>query len=193
VKEELLRMLRNKTGISYTSLERDLQNAKSEPILEEQQDITQTKIAETASGTDKQVKAIRFILAAKLFSVPYALDFSLKELPVTNETHKEIVAYITEREEKGERIRPSELLEVIDGNNEELGAIFNLNYDDKLTGATAQRFFEDSVKSITQETLDKQIALYTASYEAETDADKKKQWAQKIAECMQKKKKLNKK
>jgi hypothetical protein len=144
----------------------------------------QTKIVETASGTDKQVKALRFILAAKLFSAPYATSLDLRSIPITDETHKEIAAYIIEREQASERIRPSELFEILTEDCAELNAILDLNYDDKLTGKTAERFFKDSVLAVKKEALDKELALYNANYAAETDEEKKKMWAQKIVDCV---------
>ena len=194
VKEELLRSLRDKTGISYHALERDLQTIQQEPDgdTEEKKDVLQTKISETAFGTDKQVKAIRFILAAKLFSAPYATDLTLSELPLKDETHKEIAEYILGREKAGERIRPSELFEIIDEDSAELNAILDLNYDDKLTGATAERFFRDSVRALKDEAIEREIAFYNAQYSKETDEEKKKEYAKKIVECVQRRSKLKK-
>lgn len=60
-KEDLLKKLRDKTEISYQSLERDLNNLPAEKQLE----IAVPPPSE--AGTDKYKKAVRFILAAKLF------------------------------------------------------------------------------------------------------------------------------
>lgn len=60
-KEDLLKKLRDKTGITYQSLERDLQNLPAES--------RQTEMhlpPPSEAGTDKYKKAARFILAAKL-------------------------------------------------------------------------------------------------------------------------------
>ncbi|MBQ8291779.1 MAG: DNA primase, partial [Clostridia bacterium] len=58
VKEELLKHLRDKTGISYHALERDLQAAAKESKNTETVETPQARITETAPGTDKQRKAI---------------------------------------------------------------------------------------------------------------------------------------
>lgn len=70
-KEDLLKKLRDKTEISYQSLERDLNNLPAEKQLE----IAVPPPSE--AGTDKYKKAARFILAAKLFSAPYAENYTL--------------------------------------------------------------------------------------------------------------------
>ena len=195
VKEELLRSLRDKTGISYHALERDMQNLSAEEKSDETQekrDVLQTKITETASSADKQIKALRFILAAKLFSAPYAKELDLSTLPVRNETHKQIAEYIRERETAGERIRPSELFELLDEDSAELNAILDLNYDDKLTGSVAERFFKDSIRTLQNEQIEREIAYYNNLYSTETDTEKKKEYAQKIGDCVNRKSKLKK-
>ena len=185
VKEELLKGLRDKTGISYHALERDLKSLSAEkPTLEVA--LIKEQISEAASGADKKAKALRFVLAAKLFSAPYAKDCNLRELALTDEAHIVIAQYILERENAGQKIRPGELFEVLDEDCPELNAILDLNYEDKLTGEVAQRFFEDSVKTLQRERLEMEISRLNKLYGEETDEGKRKEIARQIAECMRK-------
>ncbi len=185
VREDLLKKIRDKTGVTYHALERDLQNTKVETPQAEN-DRQKEQIAETASGADKRVKAFRFILAAKLFSAPYAKDCNLKELPLTDETHIVISDYIVGCETEGVRIRPSSLFEVLSEDCPELNAILDLNYGDKLSGPIAQRFFADSVRTLQKERLETEIASLNKQYTAETDDSKRKEIARSIAENMRK-------
>lgn len=194
VKEELLRKLRDKTGVSYTALERDLQSVqkgvppeKLAPAVQEQ-----TRIAETASGADKLVKAMRFILAAKLFSMPYAKGLDLQTLRFADATHQIIGQYVMAREKAGERIRPSELFELLEEDSVELNEIFNFNYEDKLSGEVGQRFFEDSVKTLQLEQIDRQIAEYTAGLKEQSDTAKRKEIMLKIAQLTKERNQLKK-
>jgi DNA primase len=191
-KEELLKKLRDKTNVSYSALERDLQNVKSE-TEEAEEEKPQEKLAEAAAGTDKQQKAKRFILAAKLFSAPYAKEFSVDELPLTDETHILIARYISEHESCGERIRPSELFELLDENSAEFNAILDLNYGERLSGETAERFFADSVKTLRMESVEKQIAECNAQYASTTDIDERKKISAKLLSLVQKQKELKRK
>ncbi len=191
VKEELLKKLRDRTGITYHALERDLRNVSKEPAKAEFT-LPQERFAETAAGTDKQRKAIRFILAAKLFGAPYATEFDLRELALSNEAHQAVAEYILSREEKGEKIRPSELFEILEEDCEELNEILDLNYGDKLTGEVAARFFLDSVKTLQRERIEGDIARYTAAYNQETDEEKRKEIAKKLSVSIQKRNALKK-
>ena len=192
VKEELLKKLRDKTNVSYSALERDLQNAKSE-TEEREEETPKEKLAEAAAGTDKQQKAKRFILAAKLFSAPYAKELSVDELPLTDETHIIIARYISEHESKGERIRPSELFELLDENSAEFNAILDLNYGERLSGETAERFFADSVKTLRLEAIEKQIAECNAQYARAMDVNERKKISAKLLALVQKQKELKRK
>ncbi len=191
VREELLKKLRDKTGVSYSALERDLQNVKLDAV--EELPPAKEQIAEAAAGTDKQQKAKRFILAAKLFSAPYAREVSLDELPFGDETHILIAGYIAEQEEKGERVRPSELFERLGENSEEFNAILDLNYKDKLEGEVAERFFKDSVKALRLEMLERAIADCNESYVKERDVEKRKEISKTLQALVLKQKELKRK
>ena len=192
LKEELLKRLSGKAGVSYAALERDLESVKGSPEDEEAPPKTE-RLAEAEAGTDKQRKAKRFILAAKLFSAPYASGISLDELPFNDTTHIIIAGYIAEREASGERIRPSELFELLDEDCEEFNAILDLNYGDKLTGEIAEQFFKDSVKTLKLEMVEEAIAQCNAQYVKETDLEKRKEISKTLQALVSKQKELKRK
>ena len=190
-REVLLKKIRDLTGITYHSLERDLQSVKKETSAPEPQ-VLKERIVETAAGTDKQQKAKRFILAAKLFSAPYAEDLAVAELPLKDETHIIVANYIAERESKGERIRPSELFELLDENCAEFNAILDLNYGDKLVGDVAERFFNDSLKTLKKEAIEEEIAKLNQAYANATEESERREIARQLSVCIQKRNALKK-
>ena len=191
IKEELLKKLRDKAGVSYHSLERDLQGIKTEQKNAVQ--TPQVKISETSATGDKRTKAIRFILAAKLFSMPYAKDCDVSQLELSDEAHIVVAQYIREREEAGERIRPSELFELLEEGSKELNEILDLNYEDKLSGEIAERFFEDSLRVVELEDIETEIQRLNARYNTETDDKSRKEIATRLMEKMMRRNQLNKK
>lgn len=193
VKEELLKKLRDKTGVSYHALERDLRSkAKEKPPTQEEIVLPSEKISETASGADKRVKAIRFVLAAKLFSAPYAKEYDVSGLALQDETHIVIAQYVIEHEKAGERIRPSEIFEILQEDTPELNAILDLNYGDKLSGEVGEKFFLDSVRMLEKEGIEREISRLNEAYAKAIDEGERKAIAQKIAENMRKRSKLKK-
>lgn len=191
VREELLKKLRERTGISYQALERDL-NALRKNEQPETPTQPQTKISEAAAGGDVTSKAARFVLAAKLFSMPYAKEFDLARLHFENPVHKQIAEYILGCEASGERIRPSALFEILDEQCPEFNEILDLNYEDKLSGTVAERFFEDSVATLEREQLDREIALLQEEFEHTDDENRRKAITKRLLECLAKRKRRGK-
>ena len=190
VKEELLKRLRDVTGVSYSALERDLRGVKQEDADEEEP--KKERLVEADSTTDKERKAKRFILAAKLFSAPYAKDFSVAELGFADETHILIAQYIDSHERANERIRPSELFEILGDGNAEYNAILDLNYGDTLLGETAARFFQDSVKTLQLKAIEEEIAECNKQYAQESEADIRKAISKRLSALVQKRNQLRK-
>lgn len=190
VKEELLKKLRDKTGITYNALEKDLRNVQKggdEPVISS---VPVQRIVETDTETDKSVKAKRFVLAAKLFSAPYAKEFNLREIDFADETQIVVADYVCQREAEGERIRPSELFEVLDENCPELNKILDFNYEDKLSGEVAERFFSDSVKALMRERIETEIAKCNRAYAETTNEEQRRALAKQLAELIKERNRL---
>ena len=187
VREELLKKLREKTGITYNALERDLNNI---PREEEKPQVVVSEIREATAGSSVADKATRFVLAAKLFSAPYAKGIDISWIDFPNEVHKIVADYLTEKERSGERIRPSELFEFLDEDCVEFNEILDLNYGDKLEGDVGERFFNDSIKTLQKLDIDRKIERLTAECRNEDDLEKRKVMTKQISELVMKKKKL---
>ena len=187
VREELLKKLREKTGISYTSLERDLLRLPKE---EEKPQVVVSEIREASAGSSVADKATRFVLAAKLFSASYAKGVDISWLEFPNKVHKIVAEYLSEKEKTGDRIRPSELFEFLDEDCVEFNQILDLNYGDKLEGEIGERFFNDSIKTLQKLDIDRKIEQLNAAFKAEDDVEKRKELTKQIASLVLKKKKL---
>ena len=116
----------------------------------------------------------------------------MQDISFSDEAHKIIATYISGCEKANEKIRPSALFELLEENCEELNAILNLNYEDKLSGEIASRFFSDSVRSLQRVAIEKEIARYNELYGVETDEENKKEMAREIARCVKKRNQLRK-
>lgn len=174
-KEELLKYVRDKSGITYQSLERDLNN-----LPELVKSVENAAIRETEETGDRYLRAERFIPAAKLFSLPYAKDFDLKRLTFSNAAHKVIADFILAEEERGEKIRPSDVFDIFREESPELNAILDLNYGEKLSGPIAERFFADSVNTLEKESLSAKIKDLTAEFSSSKDVARRKEIAGEI-------------
>ena len=125
--------------------------------------------------------------------MPYAKDCDVSKLELGDEAHIVVAQYIREREEAGERIRPSELFELLEEGCKELNEILDLNYEDKLSGEIAERFFEDSLRVVELEDIETEIQRLNARYNTETDDKARKEIASRLMEKMMRRNQLNKK
>lgn len=187
VREELLKKLREKTGITYHALERDLHRLPKE---EGKPQVVVSEIREASAGSSVADKATRFVLAAKLFSAPYAKGVDLSWLEFPNEVHKIVAEYLAEKERTGDRIRPSELFEFLDEDCAEFNQILDLNYGDKLEGEIGERFFLDSVKTLQKLDIDRKIEKLSKEFNEEDDLEKRKKITRELSSLVVKKKKL---
>lgn len=150
--EELLKTLRDKTGITYESLSRDL---LSEPIKEPVAPKSETVRKDNSSVT---VKASRFVVAAYLFSAKFAQE-DISEIPFCDDVHLIIANYLKSKKLLEERIQPAELFEFFEENTpeyDELCRILDFS-DGRLTGQVNEEYFYDCIRKLKIYDLDSKI------------------------------------
>ena len=176
VREDLLKALRDKTGTTYESLRRDLENAPAAPAA------PPPEPALREDHADRLRKACRFILASLLFDAKYARGFDLASVRFDDPVHALIADHIRKKREAGERVRASALFEIFDEDNPELAAILDLSLGDRLEGTRAEQYFADCVRTLERENIDEQLRRLSAECDAETDLHRKRMLTRQIAE-----------
>ncbi len=183
--EDLLKKLRDKTGITYESLNRDLNSIpKSPPPPKEE--------AVRKDNSNAIEKASRFVTAAYLFGAKYA-DGDIREILLSSEVHKIIARYIAAKKMLEERIQPAELFEFFDENTAEyaeLGFILDLNDGNKLAGEVNENYFFDSIRLLKTESIASRIDALKKEAENETEIAKKLAIASEIQKLLKQKEKL---
>lgn len=186
VREELVGNLSRKTGLSVFSLNADMANVKrnEEPDLIDDlpEEKKEKEIAWTKGIPNKVVEASRFILASKLFDREYSRGYALKSEFFTSEVHIEIAEYINECERTGERIRPSQIFEMIDEEDAELGKILDLYTEDKLLGADAADYFKDCAATFETHMIKNRLRILTEQLNGCANEDEKKFLLEKMSE-----------
>lgn len=174
VKEELLKIVRDKTGTTYEALKRDLENA---PVRPETEKRVERKIDD---GSDRLIKACRFVLASVLFHAKYAKNFDISSVIFDNNVHNSIAEYIKNQKNKGETVRASALFEIFDENTPELSEILDLSMGDSLEGDGAARYFDDCLKILERDRIERDLKELSAVCDAETDIARKKEYTRQI-------------
>ena len=175
VKEDLLKRLRDETGVTYESLRRDLDNAPVKP--------RETEIAEPVlreEGTDGKLKACRFILASVLFGAKYAKNFDLSSVNFDNPVHNTIAEYVKARQKRGEPLRASAIFDIVDEHEPELSQILDLSIGESLLGTGAEKYFHDCVQALARAKIDAELERLSRLCDAESDLSKKREITREI-------------
>lgn len=183
--EDLLKKLRDKTGITYESLNRDLNSTPKAPPPPKEEVVRK-------DNSNANEKASRFVTAAYLFGAKYA-DGDIREIPLSSEVHKIIAGYIAAKKLLEEKIQPAELFEFFDENTAEyaeLGFILDLNDGNKLAGGINENYFFDSLRLLKTESITSRIDALKKEAENENEIAKKLAIVSEIQKLLKQREKL---
>ncbi len=176
-REDLLKTVRDKTGFTYQSLARDLEEYVSAPRANAPAAPPPPRLQDKS---DKVKKACRFLIGAVLFRLPYAEDYVPNEEDFSDDVHRALVRYIGFCREKGQEIRVSDLFELFGEDAPEFNAILDLNTEERLFGSGAEKYFADCVKTVARRRLQTKMDEITAKINAETDLSVRRALAEEL-------------
>lgn len=186
--EDLLKALREISGITYESLKRDLTSVPQEAKVEKE---PPPQRKDTSTVADK---ASRYVISAYLFGAKFSNELPISEVAFENDVHSIISKYIQSKQLMDERIQPAELFEFFEEDSEEyaeLCRILDYSDGDRFKGEVAEKYFYDCINKIKVDSLDKQIAQLKPLIESETDSARRKQLIQTMQQLIQKRRKLS--
>ncbi len=183
--EELLKQIRDKTGITYESLSRDLGATPKPPNVT----VAQPERTDNSSAV---LKASRFVIASYLFGAKYAEE-DARQVAYVNDVHKMIASYIYAKQVLDEKVRVSELFDMFEENSpeyEEFTKILDYGKDGDLEGDVAQKYFVDCKKLLHIKNIDEQIALLTAKAQQANQTAERANISLQITKLIQMKEKI---
>ncbi|MDE6790410.1 MAG: DNA primase, partial [Clostridia bacterium] len=107
-REDLLKQLRDASGISFEALKRDLE---AKPV---QKEVKAEPPPVRKDAADVSKKASRFVLSAFLFGADYTRDLDIEDVTFRDEVHAIIAKYVRSKKLMEEPVRLSELFEFFD-------------------------------------------------------------------------------
>lgn len=185
--EELLKQLRDKSGISLEALKRDLE-AKPR-----QQEVKSEPPPVRKDSADVIKKASRFVLSAFLFGADCIDGTDIEDVDFKDEVHEVIARYIRTKKLMDEPVRLSELFEFFDEKTpeyEELTRILDYSEGGGFTGEVAEKYFADCLLRLKLDGIDGKIAEATKRLDAADDLHKRAEIAQRIVELTQQREKI---
>ena len=176
-REELLKRLRDESGISFEALRRDLQSAPQAKEVKKEPPPVRKDTA------DSSKKASRFVLSGFLFGADYTEGYDIADVPFKDDVHAIIAKYIRSKRLMDEPVRISELFEFYDEKTpefEELNRILDNAEGGGFTGAVAEKYFTDCLLKLKLDDIDERIAAETKRLSGVEDINKRAEIAQAI-------------
>ena len=187
-RELLLKNLRDETGISFESLNRDLQQVPAE-----RQERMEEKPKISADSADVHKKASRYVAAAFLFGADYTKDIDIDSVPFADDVHKLISSYVKSKALLGEKITLSEIFDFFDEGTaeyDELCRVLDLNDGENLGGDVQKRYFSDCLRQLQADRITKAIDEVKRQFAASDDVAEKRRAAEILQQLIKQKEKL---
>ncbi len=185
--EDLLKQLRDKTGLTYESLKRDLKSAPAAPPQRREEE---THRKDSASVVDK---ASRFVVASYLFKAPYTVETDIESIPFKNGVHSVIAGYVRAKLLLEERIQPSELFEFFEEDSPdftELTYVLDFCDGDAISSPTSEKYFKDCIRLLKIDELDAMISELNQKIKAETRVEERKNLLVQVQQLITQKEKI---
>jgi len=183
--EDLLKTVRDVTGITFETLKRELYSVKEK--VEPEREI---KAEFTDNVGDKNAIAARFVLASYLFNRAFTQETNLEAIEFELPVHKEIQQYLLEKLNAGERPKFNDLYGLLSQEFEgELSRIAGMETEEKRFDQ--EMYFADCVKTLRANAYNKKIKMLTTCCAAETDTEKRKKLFEELNALLAEKKKLH--
>jgi len=179
LQEELLKKVRDESGITYESLRRDLDKSRTmaEETGRETQPLPSVEVG-ADNETDAYAIAERFILSAFIGGEDYVSGLP-SDYEYTSSFRAEIAEYICVKLMLKQRIEPEKLQTLAEGDDyEELMRV--LEAAEKVDAGARKSYFNDCAAFLKERSVSIRIKKLKDEYDKETDLEKRKALAAEI-------------
>jgi DNA primase len=185
--EDLLKNVQKLTNFTYEALKRELYS-----VEETKKEIPPAPIEINETDAGKEIMAARFVLSEYLFDRPYAKSFDINKIEFTLPLHLIIKDYINAKKTAGEKIVFNELYDMLDEEDKnELSRMAELITDDTKQFDRKQ-YFEDCVKILLVDSLNKKLERLKKLFKEETDVEKRRFLTKEMTMTLAEKSKISK-
>ncbi len=184
--EDLLKTVRDATGVTFEALKRELYSEQTKP-KESEDNVVNVDFNDNYGG--KTVMASRYVLSSYLFNKPFALETDINGLKFELPEHKEIQRYISQKISEGQKPKFNELYDFMEDGQEELSRIAGMETDQNKRYDQAV-YFNDCLRTIKQGVINREIEVLNKMFIEETDTEKRREIAKKLSVLLVEKKRI---
>ncbi len=183
--EDLLKTVRDLTGTTFEALKRELYSVKERVITER---VVAPEFTDNAG--DKNAMAARFVLASYLFNKPFAMETDIASLEFSLPVHKAIQEHISQKIKAQEKIKFNDLYEILSEDfSDEISRIAGMETEEKRYDQAT--YFADCIRALRLNKINNEINRLTMLFSAETDTEKRRQFAKEMSALLSEKNKLS--
>ncbi len=183
--EDLLKALRDYTGTTYETLKRELY-AQEKAVDKPVQPIPEFN----DNAGDKATLAARYVLYSYLFNKNYTKEVDICDVEFLLPIHNSIKKLFIERQNAGETLKFNDLYELLPvESNQELSRIAGMETDENKQYDQAV-YFNDCLITLRMEAINREIEGLNKTFSEETDTQKRRAIAVKIAKLLAEKKRV---
>lgn len=182
LQEELLKKLRDESGITYESLRRDLDRGGSVTVKNEELFVPSKDVGEYPDEKNQILVAERFVLCSYIFNEPFATE-NLFDIKFTNAFLAELAEYVATKIALGKKVEVDKLKDFV-GEEKLAELMLVLAGNEKVDEKVRSQFFADCLNYMRSEEYALKIEKLKAEYAKETDLEKRKNIAVEIASAI---------
>lgn len=180
--EDLLKTVRDVSGITFEALKRELYSEHSG--FEKTEQVRPPEFTDNTG--DKTAIAARYILASYLFKKPFAQEVDIKNLEFSIPVHKIIKDHLVQNP----NMKFNDLYEYLSEDYaEELSRLAGLETDENKQFDQGVYFF-DCIKTLKTDGITREIEKLSQLFATETDTDKRRELAKRMSVLIAEKNKL---
>ncbi len=185
--EDLLKTVRDVTGVTIDALKRDLYKEDTEkPVATQNFEPTFND-----NVGDKNVMAARFVLYAYLFKKKYTEEQDIEDIDFTITEHDTIKDYLINCKKSGKEIRFNDLFEIFPrGDAHEVSKIGELETDENKRFDEVQ-YFADCLKTLKINKINSEIDRINSLFKSKTDVEQRKMLAKELSRLLSEKNKIS--
>lgn len=179
LREELLKKLRDESGITYESLKRDLERGSLSAALPQNSQNLQVNNEVDEKVADKaDIAAERFVLCSSIKGRTYANELPNSFL-YTDKFRSELADYLSAKIMLGKKIEPDKLQEF--SGEEGLGELLKiLSACDKVDADACEKYYEDCTKGLKIKKIEKEFKSLNERYKNEASTEEREKIAEKL-------------
>lgn len=180
LREELLKKLRDESGITYESLKRDLERGTlSSAVPQNPPPVAEAESDKKEFADKADIEAERFVLCSHVKGRAYCAGELPNSFLYTDKLRSELADYISAKIMLGKKIEPDKLQEFF--GEDGLGELSKiLSACDRVEPSACEKYYADCTKGLKIKKIESEFKTLNERYKSENSTEKREEIAKKL-------------